>query len=145
MNALQNLSESLRHTALRIRQLLSYVLIFLWAMICPRAILAARLLSAESQLAVTKHRIELKKDSRPRLTLLTHQLPGRCFPTKQLRVQLTHTPAVGETGRAFPVSPPKETLRVPFLEKRSRGASPPRMHPHPHNLTRLCARLGGGC
>ena len=36
--------------------------------LCPRAILAAKLLAAESQLAVCKHRIRQKKDPRPRFT-----------------------------------------------------------------------------
>jgi len=45
-----------------------YALLFLWAFLCPRGTLAARLLATESQLAVCRHRIEQKKDPRPRFT-----------------------------------------------------------------------------
>ncbi len=51
-----------------VRQLLGFVRTFLWAFICPRAILAARLLAAESQLAACKERIQQKKVPRPRFT-----------------------------------------------------------------------------
>ena len=48
-----------------IGQLASYGLRFLWVLFCPKALLAARLLAAESQLAVCKNRIDQKKAPRP--------------------------------------------------------------------------------
>ncbi len=50
------------------RFILSYALTFISALLSPRARLAARLLASESQLAVLKHRINEKKDPRPRFT-----------------------------------------------------------------------------
>ena len=50
------------------RQPLRYVGIFLWALLFPKAVLAARLLAAESQLATCRERIRDKKDPRPRFT-----------------------------------------------------------------------------
>ena len=47
------------------RFLLSYALTFISALLSPRLRLAARLLAAESQLAVLKHRIQERKDPRP--------------------------------------------------------------------------------
>ena len=49
-------------------ELLRYTLTFIRAILCSRAVLAARLLAAESQLAVCKQRILEKKDPRPRFT-----------------------------------------------------------------------------
>ena len=51
-----------------IRQYLGYARIFIWAMICPRVELAARLLAAESQLAECKRRIIQKQAPKPRFT-----------------------------------------------------------------------------
>ena len=51
-----------------IRQFLGYARIFIWAMICSRAKLAARLLAAESQLAECKRRIIQKQAPKPRFT-----------------------------------------------------------------------------
>jgi len=48
------------------RFILSYALAFISALISSRLRLASRLLAAESQLAVLKHRIEQKKESRPK-------------------------------------------------------------------------------
>ena len=45
-----------------------YALLFLWAILCPRAVLAARLLAAESQLAACKHQIAATKQPPPRFT-----------------------------------------------------------------------------
>jgi len=45
-----------------------YARLFLWAIVCSRVVLAARLLAAESQLAACKHRIASKKRPRPRFT-----------------------------------------------------------------------------
>ena len=54
------------------RCMLLYALTFIRAPLSPKARLAARLLAAESQLAVLKHRIEQKKESRP---WFTHESP----------------------------------------------------------------------
>lgn len=51
-----------------IRQVLRYVKMFVWALLMPRTRVAARLLAAESQLAVHKHRIQQKKEPKPRFT-----------------------------------------------------------------------------
>ena len=51
-----------------IRQVTSYARTFLWALLSPRARVAARLLAAESQLAVHKHRIQQRKEPKPRFT-----------------------------------------------------------------------------
>ena len=51
-----------------VRQLLGYGRTFLWAFACPRAVLAARLLAVESQLATCRERVRQKKDPRPRFT-----------------------------------------------------------------------------
>ena len=50
------------------RQSLRYVGLFLWALLSPNAVLAARLLAAESQLARCRERVEQRKDPRPRFT-----------------------------------------------------------------------------
>ena len=49
-------------------EIFRYLRIFLWALFSPKAVLAARLLPVESQLAVCKHRIQQKKEPRPRFT-----------------------------------------------------------------------------
>ncbi|MHC4520459.1 MAG: hypothetical protein ACYTAS_17870, partial [Planctomycetota bacterium] len=49
-------------------ELFRYALMFLRAIFCPKAVLAARLLAAESQLAVCRHGIASKKQPRPRFT-----------------------------------------------------------------------------
>ena len=51
-----------------IGQLLRYAATFLRALLLPKALLAAKLLAAESHLVVCKHRIHQKKDPRPRFT-----------------------------------------------------------------------------
>jgi len=48
---------------------LGYALIFLWAIFCPKAVLAAKLLAVESRLATCKQRIDSKKRRRPRFTV----------------------------------------------------------------------------
>ena len=68
MNTLGNLLTNLRILLCCVRETLGYALAFLRAILCSRAVLAARLLAAESQLAVCKQRILEKKDSRPRFT-----------------------------------------------------------------------------
>ena len=57
-----------RQTVHVIWQLLTYAHTFARALLQPKAVLAARLLAAESQLAVCQHRIQQKKDPRPRFT-----------------------------------------------------------------------------
>ncbi|UCG56459.1 MAG: hypothetical protein JSU70_16545 [Phycisphaerales bacterium] len=49
-------------------EVVRYSLIFLWGIFSPKAVLAARLLAAESQLAACKHEIAAKKCPRPRFT-----------------------------------------------------------------------------
>ena len=68
MNILQNLVWNARQALQIVLQLLGYAVTFLLALIQPKAVLTARLLAAESQLAVCKHRIQEKKDPRPRFT-----------------------------------------------------------------------------
>ena len=62
---LKNLSWQARRVARDSGQLFKYGVAFLLALVQPRAVLAARLLAAESQLAMCKHRFEQKKDPRP--------------------------------------------------------------------------------
>ena len=59
-----------------VRETLGYALAFLRAILCSRAVLAARLLAAESQLAGCKQRILEKKDPRPRFTASFRLLRG---------------------------------------------------------------------
>ena len=68
MNTIRNLLTNLRILLCCVRETLGYALAFLRAILCSRAVLATRLLAAESQLAVCKQRILEKKDSRPRFT-----------------------------------------------------------------------------
>ena len=68
MNTLQNLIWNVGEAVRFIWQLVRYALAFLLALFQRRATLAARLLAAQSQLAVCKHRIQGKKDPRPRFT-----------------------------------------------------------------------------
>ena len=68
MNTIRNLMTNLRSLLYWVCELFRYGRIFLWAIFCPRAVLAARLLAAESQLAACRHRIASKKRPRPRFT-----------------------------------------------------------------------------
>ena len=68
MNTLRNLFWNLGRALNCVREIFRYLRIFLWAMFSPKAVLAARLLAVESQLAVCKHRIQQKKDRRLRFT-----------------------------------------------------------------------------
>ena len=52
MNAIKSLLMNIRDVLACVGELFRYTQIFLWAVCCPRAVLAARLLAAESQLAV---------------------------------------------------------------------------------------------
>jgi transposase InsO family protein len=68
MNAIQDFLQDIRNSFLLARQALGYMGTFLWALVVPRARLAARLIAAESQLAIHTHRIQQKKEPRPRFT-----------------------------------------------------------------------------
>ena len=68
MNTIRNLLTNLRTLLCCVRETLGYALIFLWAIFCPKAVLAAKLLAVESQLAVCKHQIGQRKRRRPRFT-----------------------------------------------------------------------------
>ena len=50
-------------------QPIGYGLRFLWGLMSPKGVLAAKLLAAESQLAACKNRIDQKKAPRPRFTV----------------------------------------------------------------------------
>jgi len=50
-------------------EIAGYCFMFLRALLCPKTVLAARLLAAESQLAMCKRRIEDKKAARPRFSV----------------------------------------------------------------------------
>ena len=69
MNALKSLLIHIRSVLACAGEMVRYALIFLRAMLYPKAVLAARLLAAESQLAACKHGIDSKKQPRPRFTL----------------------------------------------------------------------------
>ena len=68
MNTIGNLLTNLRTLLCCVRETMGYALIFLWAIFCPKAVLAAKLLAVESQLAVCKQQIASKKHPRPRFT-----------------------------------------------------------------------------
>ena len=66
MNAIRNLLINIRSVLACAGEVVRYVLIFLRAILCPKTVLATRLLAEESQLAACKHGIASKK--RPRFT-----------------------------------------------------------------------------
>ena len=68
MNAIRSLLLNIRSILACAGDLALYALTFLWAILCPKAVLAARLLAAESQLSACKHAIVSKKQPRPRFT-----------------------------------------------------------------------------
>ncbi len=68
MNTLENLLWNAGQVVRTMCQVLRYAFTFLLALLQPKTVLAARLLAAESQLAICKHRIQQKKDPRPRFT-----------------------------------------------------------------------------
>ena len=68
MNTTRKSSSAFRCILSFVQQSLRYVGIFFWALLCPKAVLAARLLAAESQLARRRERIAQKKDPRPLFT-----------------------------------------------------------------------------
>jgi len=68
MNAIKSLLINIRGVLACVGEIFRYTQMFLWAVFCPKAVLAARLLAAESQLAVCRHGIASKKKPRPRFT-----------------------------------------------------------------------------
>jgi transposase InsO family protein len=68
MNALRNTLRNARNAIGAIGKLGSYLSQFLWLLFQPNAVLAARLLAAESQLAMCMRRIEQKQHPGPRFT-----------------------------------------------------------------------------
>jgi hypothetical protein len=68
MNAMRSLLTNVRRVLAGVGEVVRYVLIFLWGIFCPKAILAARFLAAESQLNACKHDIAAKRHPRPRFT-----------------------------------------------------------------------------
>ena len=68
MNRLEDLLWNAGQVVRTMCQLLRYAFTFLLALLQPKIVLAARLLAAESQLAICKHRVHQKKDLRPRFT-----------------------------------------------------------------------------
>lgn len=68
MNAIRSLLVNMHRVLAGAGEVVRYALIFLWGMFCPKAVLAARLLAAESQLAACRHEIASKKRPRPRFT-----------------------------------------------------------------------------
>jgi len=68
MNAIRSLLMNVHRLRAGAGEVVHYALIFLRAIFCPKAVLAARLLAAESQLAACKHEIASKKLARPRFT-----------------------------------------------------------------------------
>lgn len=66
MSTIHRLALNLRRIGSFLCGIVSYLTAFARALVLPRAKLAARLLAAESQLALCKNRIERKKDPQPR-------------------------------------------------------------------------------
>ena len=74
MNATKNLLTNLCNLLVCACEAFRYGLTFLRAILCSRAVLAAKLLAAESQVAACKQRIDSKKRRRPRFTASFHLL-----------------------------------------------------------------------
>ena len=68
MNTIRNLLTILCNLLVFACETFQYALIFLWAIFYPKAVLVAKLLAVESQLAVCKQQIASKKHPRPRFT-----------------------------------------------------------------------------
>jgi hypothetical protein len=68
MNAIRSLLMNIRRVLACAGEMCGYALMFLWAVFCPKAVLAARFLTVESQLAACKHEIASNKRPRPRFT-----------------------------------------------------------------------------
>jgi len=69
MNATKNLLTNLCNLLVCACEAFRYGLIFLQAILCSRAVLAAKLLAVESRLAACKQRIDSKKHPQPRFTV----------------------------------------------------------------------------
>jgi hypothetical protein len=74
MNTIQDIIWHLYGACVFVRQVLGYIRFFISALLSSRAALVARLLAAESQLTIYKHRINHKKKPRPRFH------PVSCYP-----------------------------------------------------------------
>jgi len=68
MNVIRSLLMNIRRVLGGVGEVVRYALMFVWSIFCPKAVLAARLLAAESQLAACKYGIATKKRPRPRFT-----------------------------------------------------------------------------
>ena len=68
MNAIRSLLIDMCRVLAGAGEVGRYALMLLWAVFCSKAVLAARLLAAESHLATCKHGIASKKRPRPRFT-----------------------------------------------------------------------------
>ena len=68
MSAIGNLLTNVRRALAGAGEAVHYAVMFLWGIFCPKAVLAARLLAIESQLAACKQEIASKKRPRPRFT-----------------------------------------------------------------------------
>jgi len=68
MNAIRSLLINVSRVLAGAGELVGYALVFLWGIFCLKAVLAARLLAAESQLAACEQQIASKKQPRPRFT-----------------------------------------------------------------------------
>ena len=65
---MRSLLISVRRALAGAGEVVRYALVFVWAIFCPKAVLAGRLLAAESQLAACEHEIASKRRPRPRFT-----------------------------------------------------------------------------
>ena len=68
MSICHRLFQTILRTISALREGAGYLFTCLWALLSPRATLVARVLAAESQLAMCKRRIEEKNQPRPRFT-----------------------------------------------------------------------------
>ena len=68
MNTIKNLLTNVCRLLVCAREMFRYALLFLWAIFCPKAVLAAKLVAVDSQLAVCRQEIGLKKQPRPQFT-----------------------------------------------------------------------------
>ncbi len=68
MSINQGLIQTILRTISALREAVGYIFTCPWALVSPRATLVARVLAAESQLAMCKRRIEEKSQPKPRFT-----------------------------------------------------------------------------
>lgn len=81
MNAIRTLLTNLRHVLACAGEMFRYALMFLWAIFCPKMVLAARLLAAENQFAVCRHGIASKKQPIESLDTTRIGQHAKCFVT----------------------------------------------------------------